>query len=514
MGSLEQQETRNWVHGFGLIAGPLLAGLAAWIIPQFEVAANFEPFPLQAMAAVATLMAIWWITEAIPLAATALLPLVLFPALHLLPIDQVAAHYGNRLIFLFLGGFVVALAIEETGLHRRVALTIVSWVGDQPRRLVAGFMLATAILSMWLSNTATALMLLPIASSVLSQIEKLSETQEIEEALARRQRHFGVCLMLGIAYAASIGGFSTLIGTPPNVAYRGIFHEEFPHLPEASFAGWMLFALPLAFTLLLGTWWLLTVVLFPVGSESFLGGQTVIKEEKEKLGPLRSAEGLMLFVFFLTAGLWVFREPTPDWGWAPLLGLDEMTLGGKQVRLVDDSAVAIAMAVLCFLLPKGTNFREPLLPWNATKRLPWGILILFGGGLALAAGMKESGLAALLGDQLALAMKGQSPIVRTFSTAAGMTLITELSSNLASVQMMLPILAETSRILEADPQKLMIPATLAASCAFMLPVATPPNAIVYSSGRVSIRQMVFAGIWVNLIGTLLITLFVSISGFG
>ncbi|MCA9248671.1 MAG: SLC13/DASS family transporter [Planctomycetales bacterium] len=487
----------SWPRRLGLVAGPVFAVLLIFG-PQFGWSLDAERPQLNAMAAILVWMALWWITEAIPIAATALLPLVLFPLLRIPPGGQIALNYANPLIFLFFGGFLLALAVEDSGLHRRIALMIIVAVGDNPRRVVLGFMIATATLSMWISNTATTMLLLPIAMSVLAQAER-------EATDARRVRRFGVCLMLGLAYGASIGGVATLIGTPPNIAFQGMFEKLYPEATPISFFAWMKMALPFSICFLFVAWALLTYVVQRLGGESFLGGRDLIAGQLRALGPMSAAEWRMLVIFGTTALLWITREPVAGWGWSPALRLDQTADGTK---LANDGTVAMAMALLCFLVPAQGAGGKKLLDWEATSRLPWGILFLFGGGLALAAGMTSTGLSEYLGRALAARMASMSMVGMMLATTFGMTFLTEVTSNLASVNMLLPILAGSADALGVAPQTLMIPATLAASSAFMLPVATPPNAIVYGSGKLRMADMIQAGLWLNLIGALLVVAFV------
>jgi len=468
----------------GLWAGPILA---AWPLLALAVAKDLQHDPaLNRMAAVVLLMAVWWITEAIPLAATALLPLVLLPLLGLASADTVAASYGDSMIFLFLGGFLIALAIEDSGLHRRVALWIIAVVGSDLRRMVLGFMVATAALSMWLSNTATTMMLLPIALSVCKEIERQAEDE-------RANSEFGTVLMLGLAYGASIGGVATLIGTPPNALFASLFGEFFPEAPPVEFFNWMKLALPFSLVMLVLAWWVLTSVLYRLGNRSLPAGRNVVRQQLRDLGPMRSAEWRMAAIFLTTATLWILRKPVNGFGWIYLLGLKQ------PEKLIDDSTVAMLMALVCFVSPANGASGRRLLCWESTLRLPWGVLLLFGGGLALAAGMTASKLDLFLAERLASAIEGMSAVEMTALTTAAMTFFTELTSNLASVNIALPLLAGTSKHLGLDPRLLMVPATLAASCAFMLPVATPPNAIVYGSGRLTIGAMLRAGLVMNLI---------------
>jgi len=484
-----------------LWAGPQLSGWTSGVFPQrLSAALTLDPekLALNAMAAVAALMAVWWLTEAIPMAATALVPLALYPLLGVMSAEKVAPEYGKHLVFLFLGGFLVALAIEESGLHRRIALHIVAAMGDNPRRIVAGFMVATAVLSMWISNTATTLMMLPIGASILVQADRAG----VEE---QHRRRLGVNIMLGIAYAASIGGVGTLIGTPPNLAFKAIYEQDMPDQPKIEFFQWMVMAVPFSAVFLLAAWLLLVRVIFPLGARPLLGGSDVGRQELQKLGRLSKAEVRMAIIFFITAMLWILREPMPGFGWGPLLL-------GDNSGLVKDSTSAVLMAIVCFIVPSGAEQGGALLHWETTRRLPWGILLLFGGGLALAAGMHETGLDAYLGARLADTIAPLPGAGKAALIAFGMTWLTELTSNLASVQMLIPVLSKASLDLDTPPLVLMIPATLSASCAFMLPVATPPNAIVYGSGRVQMRDMIKAGVVLNLVGIVLVVVTVWLLG--
>jgi sodium-dependent dicarboxylate transporter 2/3/5 len=509
--SNDEHSPRNLASRIGLYLGPALA-LVLGIAPQLHASlppGTFKSWAqlllldvsnpqLNAMAAVTALMAVWWLTEAVHMAATALLPLALFPLLGILSGKETAAVYGHELVFLFLGGFLIALAIEESGLHRRIALLIVAGMGDHPRRIIAGFMLATALLSMWISNTATALLMLPIGASILAQADRAGTDE-------KRRRNLGLTMMLGIAYASSIGGIATLIGTPPNLAFKAVYEGAFPDEPPIGFFQWMVLAVPFSAVFLVLAWLMMVRLIFPLGGEPLLGGGNVVRNELRKLGPVSRDEVLMGIVFGLTAVLWITREPWENAGWGPWLM-------GENAKWVNDGTTAIVMAVLCFVIPSRSARGRPLLTWGATRRLPWGILLLFGGGLALAKGMEASHLDAFLGGRLAGAIAPLPDVGKAALVAFGMTWLTELTSNLASVQMITPVLASAAKELDVPPLILMIPATLSASCAFMLPVATPPNAIVYSSGRVRMSDMIKAGIWLNLLGIVLVVLAVWLLG--
>jgi sodium-dependent dicarboxylate transporter 2/3/5 len=501
---------RSLVATLGLIVGPLLA-LVVGLGPTWGMTLESTNPAMNYMAAVTILMGVWWLTDAIPMAATGLVPLALFPLLSIMPTRDVARYYGSSMLFLFLGGFLVAMAVERSGLHRRVALSIVVAVGDSPRRLVLGFMVATAVLSMWMSNTATTVMLLPIAVFVLNRArQEPKDALEPDQSRAHAQRRFGISLMLGIAYSASIGGCATLIGTPTNVYFRQFYEEHFPSGPELTFGGWMLFALPFCVTLLLITWTMLVYVLYPVGTGQVGSQRKAIRRELSALRPMSGAERRMACIFLLLALLWITREPVPGWGWAALLGLGRAQPGASAV--VEDATVAMIMALVCFVLPSSGLRGRPLLDWNTAQRAPWGILLLFGGGIALAAGMESTGLDRYLGAWLSDHLQDTPRVGMVTGATTGMIFLTELTGNLSCLTMSLPVLRTLSDGVGCDPRLLMIPVTLAASCAFMLPVATPPNAIVYSSGKIAIGHMIRAGFFLNLLSVALAVAFLFLLG--
>jgi len=492
------------VRAAGLFLGPILA----LTILSGHAAVQLDPDrpELNAVAGVAVWMAMWWLTEAVPIAATALLPMALFPLLSVMPAAAVSVQYGNHLLFLFLGGFMIALGVERSGLHRRVALAIVAAVGDSPRRVVLGFMLASAALSMWMSNTATTLVLLPIALSV---VQRVGESANENSPSSGRSRNFGIALLLGIAYAASIGGLATFVGTPTNLAMRQIYERSFEAGPEMTFGGWFLMALPLSIVLLFVAWGVLVFFACPVKAGSLLGGADVLQAERKKLGPIAPAEFRMACIFVTTAMLWIFREPVAEWGWSPLLAKWGVL---ADTQNVNDTTVAMTMAVVCFVAPAARFLGPRLMDWQTAKRLPWEVFILFGGGLALADGMKQTGLDLFLGEWFGGRVADMAPELIATACTFGMTFLTELTGNLSCVQMSMPVLAGVAQTVGCDPRLLMVPATLASSCAFMLPVATPPNAIVYGSGRLTIADMAKAGIWLNLVSALLIVAFVLALG--
>jgi sodium-dependent dicarboxylate transporter 2/3/5 len=476
-----------------------LLGLIIFIAFLFLLPSGMMPEKAQHMAAIALLMAIWWITEAIPIPVTALLPILLYPLLKIMKTPDVTVNYGHHLIFLFLGGFIIALTIERWNLHKRMALVIINRIGSNQRFIILGFMIATAFLSMWISNTATTMMMIPIALAVISQIGN----PDNEQKFIKGRNNFALALMLAIAYSASIGGISTLIGTPPNVVFVGIYNSSFPNAPEISFLQWMLFALPFSLVFLPLAWFYLVFIAAPVQSSS--PKNDLFQKELQKLGPMSRPEKYTLSVFLITALLWIFRSDIDLGsfqirGWASLLGLK---------GYVHDSTVAMAMAILTFIIPAQTKEhgkRQFLMNWTTATKIPWGILLLFGGGFALAHGFQESGLTQWLGQQLnAVRFLPLLFIIIIICTIT--TFTTEFASNTAMASTLLPIIAGLSIALHLNPLILMIPATISSSTAFMLPVATPPNAIVFGSGYIKIRDMVKIGIIMNLLGLALITFF-------
>jgi len=476
----------------GLFCGPLAALVVFWWLPDQYVDDVGQlvmlPVAARTAAAVAIWMAVWWITEAIAVYATALLPLAIFPLAGAASIKATAAAYGHELIYLFLGGFILALALERCGLHRRFALTALKAVGTRPTRIIAAFMFIAAFLSMWVTNTATTIMLLPVALS----ISKLIDKSVTDDGDALRQ-NFSVCLLLAIAYAATIGGIGTIIGTAPNIFLVSYIRTQMNL--EISFAQWMQFAVPLVIVFLPVAWWLLSRVIYRVSNRPIIGVEALLDRLHGELGPMSRAEKMTLVIFLLAAGAWVTR---------PLLSRivfgDITPLAG-----LTDSGIAIIAALILFVTPVSLSKREFLMDWATAVKLPWGVLVLFGGGLSLAATLDQSGFSAFLGSQAAIL--SPLPMVLIVSLVTGMMIfLTELTSNTATTATLIPVLYAVSIGLGIDPLLLIVPAGIAASCAFMLPVATPPNAIVFGSGLVSIPQMSRAGFWLNLVAILLIPL--------
>lgn len=447
--------------------------------------------------AIAAMMAVWWMSEALPLAVTALLPLALYPLLGIMKTSDVSPNYTHHLIFLFMGGFIIAIALQKWELHRRFAFFTIAALGSNPRRVLLAFMLATALLSMWISNTATTIMMLPIGLAVIHQIQHKPAGGSLQ------QNKFGLILMLGIAYSASIGGIATLIGTPPNVVFSGIYGKYFPDSPEISFVRWMFYVFPLAILLFIVIWYYLAKVMLRTKDLPQIQNRQIFVRKFRALGPLTAVQKWVLLIFSLTALLWIFRADInlgfftlP--GWPHLFGLEDS---------IQDSTIAMGMALFLFIIPvKEEGKRKTILNWKSLLDLPWDILLLFGGGFALADGIQKTGLADFLGHQLNFL--GSLPLLlMLFLLALSVSLLTEITSNTAVATTMLPILAALSIDLNMDPLIIMIPGTVAASCAFMLPVATPPNAIVFGSRLIRIGDMVRVGMALNMIIALISALY-------
>ncbi|GAA5345003.1 sodium-dependent dicarboxylate transporter 2/3/5 [Planifilum fimeticola] len=457
----------------GLILGPLL-----FIVTLFILSPQGMSYEAQAVLASTLWIATWWITEAIPIPATSLLPIVLFPLTGALASGDTTAAYGDPTIFLFMGGFMLALAMERWNLHKRIALNIISLVGTSTERIILGTMVATGFLSMWISNSATAMMMMPIGLAIIYQIaESLKEDPSVDTSPGKF--NFGKSLMLGIAYSASIGGIGTLIGTPPNAILAATVRKMFG--VEISFAQWMLFAVPMVVLLLALTWFYLVKVAFPMNLKNIPGGREVIQAEKQALGPLTGEERWVGIVFFLAAVAWIFRVPLE-----------------KVIPGINDTLIAIGAALVLFVIPSTNKPGERILNWETAKNLPWGILLLFGGGLAIAEGFTSTGLDQWIGKQLTL-LEGVGFALTLVLTITLVIFLTEITSNTATATMMYPIMASFAAALSVHPYGLMIAAGVAASCAYMLPVATPPNAVVFGSGYIRIEDMARAGFWLNLI---------------
>ncbi|MCH8260507.1 MAG: DASS family sodium-coupled anion symporter [Planctomycetes bacterium] len=479
---------RSIIRWAGLVGGPVLAALSYAVLPE-EYADSAGQLVVFTSAGRVTLgimiwMALWWLTEAVDISVTALLPIALFPILGIASIKAATAPYANEYIFLFMGGFLIALSMQRWGLDRRIALITLKLVGNKPVNMIGGFMLVTAVLSAFVSNTATTAMMLPIALSVIDLVRR--------NKTASADRNFALCLMLGVAYAASIGGIATIIGTPPNAILAGFIKETYGE--TISFARWLIIGVPLAVVFLPITWFLLTRVLYPIRLERIEGGRELIAREHAQLGPMKPGEWVTLIVFLLAAIAWIFR-----------------TIIERYIPGVSDPGIAIIAAMLLFVIPVDLKKGTFTMNWSTATKLPWGILILFGGGLSLAAAVKVNGVAQFIGSTVPTLQglaetQGLRTLLLIVLVTTGVIFLTELTSNTATTTTLLPILAAIAVGLGLHPYLLIVPAAIAASCAFMMPVATPPNAIVFGSGYITIPQMCKAGLWLNLIGIVLVTL--------
>ncbi|MGW7945382.1 SLC13 family permease [Staphylococcus xylosus] len=479
----KEKKSYNAGQLIGLILGPLLFALTLLLFHPDELSGKGIY-----VLAITLWIATWWITEAIPIAATSLLPLILLPIGHVLNPEEVSAQYGNDIIFLFLGGFILAIAMERWNLHTRVALSIINTLGTSTGKILLGFMIATGFLSMFVSNTAAVMIMIPIGLAIIKEANELKSQNTKPESISK----FEQSLVLAIGYAGTIGGLGTLIGTPPLIILKGQYQSAFGE--EISFAKWMIIGVPTVIVLLFLVWVYIRYVAFKHDMKELPGGQKLIKEKLSELGKMKYEEKIVSVVFLLASFLWISREfLLKNW---------------SVTSEVADGTIAMCISVLLFLIPaKNKEQHKRIIDWEVAKELPWGVLILFGGGLALAKGISESGLANWLGEQLKL-IEGVSPLIIVLVITIFVLFLTEITSNTATATMILPILATLSVAVNVHPLLLMVPAAMAANCAYMLPVGTPPNAIVFGTGRISIKKMASVGFWVNLLSIVVIVLVV------
>ena len=461
----------------GLILGPL-AFVVFLIFGQFEGLSNSG----QSVLASTLWIAIWWVTEAIPIAATALLPIILFPLSEGMELPTTTESYGHKYVFLYLGGFLIAIGIEKWNLHKRIAINIISFIGTDVRKVILGFMIATAFLSMWISNTATSVMMLPIGVAIIKQLKDNPASLENENTI------FGKALMLGVAYSASIGGIATLIGTPPNLVMAGVISEIYNY--EITFFKWFIFGFPISILLLFFCWYYITRVAYVFNQREFPGGRSEINRLKNDLGPISYEEKIIAIIFALAGLSWITRS----------FFLQSI------LPVIDDTIIAISFGLILFLIPSKAK-TNTLLNWKDTIQLPWGVIILFGGGMAIAKAFEISGLAIWLGE-LMTTLNALPFFILIIFLIAAVNFLTEITSNLATTAMILPVLASLAFEIGVHPFGIMIGAAVAASCAFMLPVATPPNAIVFGSGYLKISDMVSRGIVLNIFSIILIAVMV------
>ena len=463
----------------GRVLGPAIFALML-LTDQWQTVMPTEAWRA---AAIGLWMAVWWATEAIPVPVTAFLPIIVFAPLGIATLKDAASPYANPIIYLYLGGFVMALSLERWNLHRRIAMAILERTGTEGRRLIGGFMLVCAMLSMWMTNTSTTMMLLPIVLSVVVVI--IDNVPDLSEQAGR---DFKIAMLLGIAYSASIGGLATLIGTPPNALLVGFMAENYGI--EISFARWMIVGVPVSMVMLPIAWLLLTRVLYPVNIPASDAVRDHLRTMREDLGKMTTPEKRVAIVFGTVILSWMLRKPIT--GWLGITG-------------VSDAGIVMTAALLLFLLPSGNREQPQLMTWQYASRLPWGVLVLFGGGLSLAAVVSNSGLALWLGESLA-PLNAWGIAVLVIAAVTMVIFLTELTSNVATAATLLPVMGALAIQAGVPPIVLTVPITIAASCAFMLPVATPPNAIVFSTGMISIPQMVRAGVLLNIIGIIIVTI--------
>ncbi len=487
-GGVEEGEPREYTmrQKLGLILGPVLFILMLVIATPAGMSLE-----AQRMAAVALLMATWWMCESIPIPATSLLPITLMPLLGIMDTKQATAPYASQLIFLFMGGFIIALAMQRWDLHRRIAMNIVRVVGFSPSRLIFGFMAATAVLSAFVSNTATTVMMMPIGLAIITHVitEGKKEGLDKEIDFSPEKFAFGLNLMLGIAYAASIGGMATLIGTPPNTVLAGYLNKTYGY--EITFASWLKIGVPLVAVFLPLCWLWLTRIANPMKLKKVPGGRELISKELREMGSMSAGERWTAIIFLCTALGWIFRT--------------KIGFLFPEPKMVTDAAIAMTGALLLFLIPINLKKNLFVMDWHWASKMPWGVLILFGGGLSMAAGFKSTKLADWIGSQVSL-LEAAPVLILVIAVTTLIIFLTELTSNTATAAMVMPILSAVAIGLGQSPLLLVVPAAIAASCAFMLPVATPPNAIVFGSGYVTIPQMVKSGIGLNIIGIVITVL--------
>jgi solute carrier family 13 (sodium-dependent dicarboxylate transporter), member 2/3/5 len=477
----EYSDNHSHVKVAGFLAGPI-----SFLLVSTLVSTEFISPGANKVLGVAAWMIVWWITEAAPIPITALLPLVLFPFLGVMKMNEAAAPYANPIIFLFMGGFMIALGLEKHRLHERIALNLIRITGTSGNGIILGFMIATGFISMWISNTATAMMMLPIAMSVIDLLKTKSENNP--ETETKGERNFGIGLMLVIAYAANIGGVATIIGTPPNVVFVGLLNQFYQQ--KILFGKWMLVGVPLAILLMVTCYLVITRLVFPNNLKKVHGSEELIKQKLNELGNIRKEEKLVLMVFLITSSLWIFQQP---------LNL----LLGKE--MLNDTNIAMMGGSLMFIVPSSLKRFKFLLHWRDTEKLSWGILILFGGGLCLAQGLSNAGIIQAVGATIA--QQGNAFNWLLFGLITASIFITELMSNVALVQIFIPVVFGIAINLGINPILLGMPVAIGASMAFMFPVATPPNAIVFSGGQMKVKDMMKAGVIMNIFSVLFIYLF-------
>ncbi|HYC85477.1 MAG TPA: DASS family sodium-coupled anion symporter [Chryseosolibacter sp.] len=479
MAAGDQEKKMLPVKNIGLISGIVFFVLILILVPEDLIGSNSNR-----VLAVAALVIFWWVTEAVPMPVTALLPLLLFPFLGVMTAREAAGPYADPIIFLFMGGFLIALALEKHRLHERIALNLISFTGTSGNQIILGFMIATAGISMWISNTATAMMMLPIAAAVVNLLK--ADPQQRPEDLSKNEKQFALGLMLAVGYSATLGGLATPIGTPPNVVFKGLLNNFYQE--ELDFVTWMLVGVPVMIALVLSTYLIITRILFPNRLQHIQGSRELIRDRLRELGPLRAEEKKVLAIFFATSLMWIFQQY-----------LNRAVIGRE---VFTDTNIAMCGGLLMFLVPSGKG--QPLLQWSDTRNLAWGILILFGGGLCLAKALEGAGMIQFVGNMVA-AKSAYGPWL-VFLLIVSSVILSEFMSNVALVQIFVPVVFGISDALGVNPVLLAMPVTLSASIGFMFPVATPPNAIVFASGYIRIKDMMRAGLLLDLVSVIIVLL--------
>lgn len=463
----------------GLILGPVLFLLTNIFVPETFI----SPSAYKVLS-VAAWVITWWVTDAVPFPVTALLPLVLFPSLGIMSVSKSAAPYAHPVIFLFMGGFFIAIALEKHRLHERIALNLIKLTGTSGNGIIMGFMISTAFISMWISNTATAMMMLPIAISVVKLI--IPENRMLPDGKLSGEQNFALGLMLAVGYAATLGGLATIIGTPPNVVFIGLMNDFYGQ--QISFAQWMLFGIPISLTLLIANYFIVTRILFPNKLNTVKGSDQLILTKLQELGSLRWEEKLVLTIFSLTSFFWIFQQLFNDVIF--------------KANLLNDTNIAMAGGLLMFIVPVSLKESKFILHWHDTKNMAWGILILFGGGLCLAEGLGEAKIIQAIGGWIVSQTEYNIWFILLLITVG--VVLSEMMSNVALVNIFIPVIFGIAQGLNINPILLALPVTLSASIGFMFPIATPPNAIVFSSGYIRMRDMVRAGLVLNIVSIIII----------
>lgn len=475
---MTNRKESNWIF---ILLGPLL-----FLLIYFLPSPAGMSFIAQSVLACTIWLVIWWLSEAVPIGITSLVPLILFPLLNVLPIKEVSSFYASPIIFLFIGGFIIALAMEKWALHKRIALNIIQYTGTNQRQILLGFIIATGGLSMWISNTATTMMMLPIAISIINQLKNISGQKE---GLESPNGSFGKALILSIAFAASIGGMATIVGTPTNLILVDGVKQYYNY--EIAFDKWFILGLPLSITLLFALWWHLSFNVFKLEAKSVTGAKELIQSELKNLGHMTFEEKWVAFIFSCVAFCWIFRKVL----------LTHILPG------INDTTIAIIGAVILFIIPSRKEKNKYLMDWASAEKLPWSVILLFGGAFALAGSFSSSGLTLWLGEKMT-SLASLPYILILLAVIAFVNYLTELTQNMATCTLMIPVLAALAISINVHPLGLMIGMTIAASCAFMMPIATAPNAIVFGSGEISMRDMVHAGVLLNIISIIIITLII------